>query len=66
MQQLNQKGIYPAYHMNKKHWISIFLDETFSDGEIMEYIKKSRMYTELTNKKRGIDGKDSIRNSKVN
>ena len=58
--------IIPAYHMNKKHWISIFLDETFSDGEIMEYIKKSRMYTELTNKKRGIDGKDSIRNSKVN
>lgn len=66
MQHLNQGGIYPAYHMNKKHWISIFLDETFSDGEIMEYIKKSRMYTELTNKKRGIDGKDSIRNSKVN
>lgn len=66
MQHLNQGGIYPAYHMNKKHWISILLDDTFSDDEIMEYIKKSQMYTEVTNKKRSIDGKDSIRNSKVN
>lgn len=21
-----EKGIYPAYHMNKNHWLSIFLD----------------------------------------
>ncbi len=25
---LNQKGIYPAYHMNKTHWISVDVKET--------------------------------------
>jgi predicted DNA-binding protein (MmcQ/YjbR family) len=24
---LGKKGFYPAYHMNKEHWISIILDE---------------------------------------
>lgn len=38
-------GIYPAYHMNKKSWISIVLDETFQDEEILSLIKKSRMLT---------------------
>ena len=23
---LHQKGIFPAYHMNKKHWVSALLD----------------------------------------
>lgn len=23
---LSEKGFYPAYHMNKMHWITIFLD----------------------------------------
>ena len=26
-------GIYPAYHMNKEHWISVALDE--ADGEAL-------------------------------
>ena len=28
---LKDKGIYPAYHMNKAHWISVLLKEV--DGE---------------------------------
>ena len=24
---LSQKGVYPAYHMNKEHWLTIRLDE---------------------------------------
>ncbi len=24
---LHEKGIYPAYHMNKAHWITVSLDE---------------------------------------
>ncbi|MBQ4120415.1 MAG: MmcQ/YjbR family DNA-binding protein [Clostridia bacterium] len=23
---LHQQGIFPAYHMNKKHWVSVLLD----------------------------------------
>lgn len=30
----NSKGILPAYHMNKEHWISIALDGSVSDEEI--------------------------------
>ena len=31
---LPEKGFFPAYHMNKKSWISILLDGTVSDEEI--------------------------------
>ena len=34
-------GIYPAYHMNKKHWISVILDDTLPDSAVMELIRKS-------------------------
>lgn len=38
---LNEKGIYEAYHMNKKNWVSIILDDTLSDDKIMSLIEKS-------------------------
>ena len=31
---LKRKDIYPAYHMNKKHWITIILDGSVSFDEI--------------------------------
>ena len=43
---LKQEGFYPAYHMNKKHWITINLNDTISDETIMGLIKKSYAYTE--------------------
>jgi len=46
---LEKKGIYKAYHMNKKYWVTISLDETLSDEEIMEYIEESYSYTVITN-----------------
>lgn len=38
---LKQKGIYPAYHFSKKNWVSIILDDTLSDTEIMKLINIS-------------------------
>ena len=38
---LKQDGFYKAYHMNKKYWITIILDNTLSDKLIMELITKS-------------------------
>lgn len=38
---LKQKNIYPAYHMNKKHWITIILDGSMPLKEIYEFIDKS-------------------------
>lgn len=35
---LNQKGIYPSYHLNKKNWVSIILDDTLDDNDIMKLI----------------------------
>ena len=34
-------GVYPAYHMNKQAWITVVLDETLSDEEVMGYIQRS-------------------------
>ena len=42
---IKKDGIYPAYHMNKKYWISICLDDTLTDSEIMSLIDKSYSYT---------------------
>ena len=35
---LKIKGFYSAYHMNKKSWITMILDETLDDNTIMELI----------------------------
>ena len=35
---LTKEGIYPSYHMNKKNWVSVLLDDTLSDDELMELI----------------------------
>ena len=45
---LSQKGIYPAFHMNKRYWISVAFDDTLSDEEVLELIEKS---WNLTSKK---------------
>ncbi len=38
---LYEKGFYPAYHMNKKDWISIILNDTVKDEIIMMLIEES-------------------------
>ena len=38
---LKKDGFYPAYHMNKKYWITIILNNTLSDELIMDLIQKS-------------------------
>ena len=31
---LSHKGVYPAFHMNKRYWISVVLDDTLSDKDV--------------------------------
>lgn len=38
--------VYPAYHMNKRNWITIALDESLPDEMIFELIKKSYLLTD--------------------
>lgn len=38
---LKKDGIYPGYHMNKKHWITIILDDIVPFYEIKKYIDES-------------------------
>ena len=38
---LATKGFLPAYHMNKDHWISIILDGSVSDGQIIPLLELS-------------------------
>ena len=39
---LDLDGIYPSYHMSKKTWISLVLDETIPDQTIFELLRGSR------------------------
>ncbi len=47
---LKLNGFYPAYHMNKKSWISIILNNNLSDEYIMNLIDESYRYTLNKNK----------------
>ena len=42
---LKTNGFYPCYHMNRKHWISIVLDDTLADGVILDLAALSRTLT---------------------
>lgn len=39
---LQRDGIYPSYHMNHKKWITIRLDDTLSDADVMKLVDRSR------------------------
>ena len=43
-------SIQPGYHMNKKHWNTIFVDGSLSSRQIKEFIKES--YNLVNKKKR--------------
>ncbi len=39
---LKEPGFYPAYHMNKKHWFTITLDDRVDDEKILSLVAASR------------------------
>ena len=39
-------GVYPAYHMNHRTWISVVLNDTQTDTAIMKWIADSYRFTE--------------------
>ena len=45
---VRENGIFPAYHMNKNHWVSVLLDGSV-DGGTVRWL--TRMSFELTKKK---------------
>lgn len=38
-------AVVPAYHMNKEHWVSIILDGSMTDEEIMRLVQDSYRLT---------------------
>lgn len=42
---LKKDGFYPAWHMNKKYWISILLNDTIDDKVLFELIDESYNYS---------------------
>ena len=42
---LSQNGIYPAFHMNKRYWISLPLDDTLTDEKVLELFDRSSFLT---------------------
>ena len=35
------EGVTPGYHMNKKHWNSVYFDTNIPDNEILEWVDQS-------------------------
>ncbi len=38
---LEKEGAFPAYHMNRRHWVSIALDSAFPEDELFELLELS-------------------------
>lgn len=45
------KGVIPGYHMNKKHWNTVYLDSDVPECEIMQMVYNSYMLTKPKRKK---------------
>ncbi|MFA9492430.1 MmcQ/YjbR family DNA-binding protein [Streptococcus sp. E17BB] len=39
---IRKPGIYPSYHMNKQHWVTIVLDGGLTDEQLVELVTESR------------------------
>ena len=42
---LEKEGIYEAYHMAKKSWVSVMMDETLDDETVMDLVEESYQLT---------------------
>lgn len=42
---ITHKGFYSAYHMNKKNWITIVLDDSITDDVLFELLDESHAFT---------------------
>ena len=43
---LNTQGVLPAYHMNKKHWLSVLVNETeLTESELESMVLESSRLT---------------------
>ena len=52
------RGVYPAYHMNHSKWISVVLDDTLDDSDVMDLVNES---FRLTNNTAGVLNEKLIR-----
>ena len=53
-----RKGIWPAYHMNHAKWISVMLDDTLTDRDVIDLVEESYR---LTRGPKGVMDDDLIR-----
>ena len=52
LKELVQKpNFYTGYHMNKKYWATVILDDSISDEKIMDLVAQSHVFTEKKKKK---------------
>ncbi|MCD8384403.1 MAG: MmcQ/YjbR family DNA-binding protein [Clostridiales bacterium] len=53
-------AVVPAYHMNKQHWISIILDGSMEEDDILRLIQDSYALTAPKKKGRGPASQDNV------
>lgn len=46
-------GVLPAYHMSKKHWITVLLESDFAQRELYDLLSQSYQLTQKKPKREG-------------
>lgn len=54
----NEKGVYPAYHMNKENWLTLALDGSIKDDQLKWLLDQSFELT-ASKKKKELSMKES-------
>ncbi len=42
---IREEGIYECYHMNKKYWVTVALEDVVPDEKVLELLRESRGFT---------------------
>lgn len=48
---VKKEGYYPAYHMNKKNWITVLLNDTLDDETVLALVDESYGFSDKNKKK---------------
>ena len=51
---ITEDGIFPAYHMNKRNWITVILDGTVPEEQVLSLLDMSFSATSKKNRRRAI------------
>ena len=59
----NEPGVFRCYHMNKRHWVTVALDDSLNDARVMELVRQSAAFAARGGSKKGTSAAEMASNA---